>query len=1224
MKIGQLFIGSGTNQRLQRALFSLWLIVCVAVFTASAMAQSDRGTLTGFVADLTGAAIPKATVTLKSLGTNALYPSASTDTGTFTIQAIPAGSYVLTVEANGFKTFVQTGITISVAQTSSVNPILSIGSQAETITINADAALIQTDSSEQNTTISRQELNNLPINFAGNQAIRDPLAFSKLTPGVYQSGQTGITVNGLPSTSFKITVEGQDITDANLADREDENHPSVEAMQEFTLQTSTFAAEFGQVGGGLFNFTARSGTNGLHGSTYLYLENEDLNAGQKLDFNSQGQSIHPVAKNRQFDYGFAIGGPVFIPKLYDGRNKTFFFFSQEWYRQNNAANILLTVPTARMRTGDFGEILTGTVLGTDVLGRPIYQNAIYDPSTTRTVNGQIVRDPFPNNVISSGFSSAAQKIQALLPQPNLAGIVNNYTTLLPVPRTQNIPSVKVDQVISQNIKAGFFWSGYNLYAVSGPDALPLPITGVRNQPIYSNTYRGNVDYTITPNLLLHVGAGYIRDHNVDSAPPGVTGVDASTYGFTGQAGLGFPNIYLGSSSAYGGYQNSGSGNDFGPTNRNLYWPDKATGIANISWAHGSHSYKAGAEYKLDIYTVTSAERVAGSYSFSQNETALPYLNSSSLTGPGGTQGTIGFSYASFLLGQVDSGSIGNQISQRFRRPTYGLFLQDTWKVNKKLTLDYGIRWDFTGVLAEAERRTSGFSPTTPNPNAGGLPGAMVYDGFGQNECHCNFLPHYPYAIGPRIGFAFQPNEGTVFRGGFGTTYGEAASLNYAGTNYTVAGVGFNTLNFSSPTFGIPNTTIAQGFQYSPSALTAATRDPGIGVSAGNINSPTSPYFDPRGDRPPRIENFSFGMQQQIGKNVSAEVAYVGNRAIWLTSGDASNLGLVQLNTNSAARLASFGLNVSNPSDFALLTTQLKNQTRFAAPYAGFPTTATVAQALRPYPQFGTIYSEYSPTGKSWYDALQAKITKRVSNGLEALVSYTWSKGETEGTSTNRGRGAAINNALNRPSNKYLTPTFLPQQLSVAFTYVVPVPSFVQTHLVSRELLSGWVVGGVLRYQNGLLIEAPNSNSPISGNYSLSSALFAGTFAQRVPGQPLFKVNPNSHSNAYTTQYFNDAAWTNAPLGQFSNTAAYDNYYRWQRQPDEELSLAKRFATPLPHRENATFQVRAEFFNVFNRGFLPVPSQTNFQTITTTSGGFGRTTTNGVTGRQGQIVARFEF
>jgi hypothetical protein len=371
------------------------------------------------------------------------------------------------------------------------------------------------------------------------------------------------------------------------------------------------------------------------------------------------------------------------------------------------------------------------------------------------------------------------------------------------------------------------------------------------------------------------------------------------------------------------------------------------------------------------------------------------------------------------------------------------------------------------------------------------------------------------------------------------------------------------------------------------------------------------------------------MQQELTKDLAVEIAYVGNRAIWLTSGDSSNLGLLQMNAQSAQRYSTFGLDITNPSDFALLTSKVSAQTRFASPYSGFPTSQTVAQALRPFPQFGNVYAEYSPDGKSWYDSLQTKVTKRVSHGLEVLGTYTWAKELTEGTDTERGRGATINDALNRPSNKFLTSSFQPQRVSVAFTYVIPAPSFLTPNWVAREAFSGWTVGGIFRYQNGLLLKSPNANGPaVAGltNTSLSSVLFRGTFADET-GQALLLANPNNRNvNPFTTTYLNPSAWQNPGLGKFSVSAPFNSNYRWQRQPDEEMSIAKRFAIPLPRHEVANLQVRAEFFNVFNRGFLPAPTGTNFQTINSSNSSFGRLilNSNGVQGRQGQIVARFEF
>jgi hypothetical protein len=1181
--------------------------------TISAYSQSDRGTLTGVVSDSTGAVLPDVALEATNLADGQHYTGKTTPTGLYSIASLPAGVYELKVDAPGFKTYIQRGITISVAQVTSLDVKLEVGQSSETISVTSDAALLNTENAEVNATIQRERLNDLPINFAGNSAIRDPLAFSKLTPGSYVSGQTGIRINGMPTASFKILVEGQDTTNANLNDREDENHPSVEMMQEFTLQSSNFSPEFGAVTGGLFNFTARSGTNQFHGSAYEYFENEDLNAGQPFTTAPGGGLIRP--KNRQNDYGFTVGGPVRIPKLYDGRNRTFFFFNWEQYRQQNSLVATQTVPTTAERTGDFSGILTGVQLGTDVLGRPIMQNEIYDPATTRTVNGSVVRDPFPNNVIQSAriANGVGANVTALIPAPTNSQLINNYAPLFVYPAIQTIPAVKVDQTITNKWKASMYWSLYQRTTISSADGVPVPLSNRRDQPVYSDTYRGNTDYTFTPNLLLHI----------DSTPAAEANYDATKLGFAPALSTGMPALSGMNDSTFGGIVNSFDGNTYGITQRMWYETDKATGIASIMWIKANHSYKAGAEYKNDMYVVHGSPYVAGAYAFSTAETSLPYLNSSTLHNSTGQSGTIGFGYAGFLLGQVDSGTIGNTIVNQFHRPTWALYVQDTWRVNQRLTVDYGIRWDFTETHSEHKHLMSSFSPTVANPNAGGLLGAIAYDGFGTGRVNGNFLEHYPYAIGPRLGVAYKVNEKTVVRGGAGISYGQPFAFDYAGTNYSVVGMGYNVLNFSAPTFGTANTTLSSGFNYTQAQVTNATLDPGIQCCTTINNSP-SPYFDPHGDRPSRIVNLTLSVQRQITPNLAVEAAYVGNRAIWLISGDQGNFGLVQLNALSAQRIASAGLNVTNATDYATLNSTFASGVPqahgFSVPYAGFPTGKTLAQALRPYPQYANIYAEYSPTGKSWWDSLQVKVTKRLSYGLDLIESFTWSKSQVEGMDTERGRGAAINDALNRASNKVISAESQPFVSSTGFTYKIPTIPVFKDNIAARTVLGGWTVGGLFSFASGLPISVPTSNN------NLSQVLFRGTYQNRVPGQPLFLIGPNSHNFKPSNQILNPAAWSDAAQGTFGTTKIYQNDYRWQRKPDEEMNLAKNFPLSFKKLEGSSLQIRCEFFNVFNHLYYPAPNSSNpSQATTSSNGGFGQINVGSVTSyRTGQIVARFQF
>jgi len=1271
---------SSRERRTTRSLLSAIALVFLLACLPAASAQSDRGSLTGVVSDSKGLVIQKAAVSMRNVDSGEAYKTLTTDTGSFTLSSLPAGKYDLNVEAPGFKGYEQNGITISVAEASLQNVTLSVGSVTETVTVTTDATLLKTENAEQSTTITRVALNEMPIGFALSSSIRNPLSFAELAPGVDQGagGGTGIRVNGLPTASFHMSVDGMDSTNANLNDREDGDHPSVENVQEFTLQSSNFSAEFGQVAGGMFNFTSRSGTNKLHAAAYIYLENEDLNANTPYSYLTPllNNGKNAQQKDRQFDYGFTVGGPVYLPKLYDGRDKTFFFFNYEQFRQNSTLTATQTVPTALMRTGNFSEVLDTLNLGsfaTDPEGCPVYQGEIYDPNVSAVVGGKLYYAPANGantavgncaikgsstaNVLSEAPDPVVAKIQAMIPAATATTLTNNYAPVVSYPILNTIPAFKIDQVVTQNWKMSFSYSKMKNSTINSDDGLPLPISGERTTTSNVTTYRFNNDFTITPNLVVHAGAGYTRYLNPDSSPQSTIDYNASTsLGLPNTVGTGFPRVGL-NVGTYGGGVSNASGGGYGPTQENLYWMDHANGVVSAIWTRANHTVKGGAELKQDMWIVHSQVLQAGSYSFSGNETAQAYNNGTTYAGTGalaGKNAVTGLSYASFYLGQVDGGSIGNAVINQYHRPTFALYLQDTWKVTPRLTLDYGLRWDFTETEREHGFRTSGFSPNAINENAvgagGPLQGGLEYEGFGSTgQCNCYFMPHYPYEIGPRLGVAYQIDNKTVIRAGWGLTYGQAAPFDYAGSNFAVVSVGFNTLQFSSPSFGVANTLLKNGFQYNPSLVTNAAHDPGYQCCTAINNSP-SPYFDKDGGHPPRINNYTLSLQREIGTNLVVEMSYVGNRGVWEISGDQGNLGLLQLNAISAAGLAKAGLNPTNPADAYTLSQPFNTATvngatarGFAVPYTTFPTKSSLAQALRPYPQYGTIYSEYSPKGKSWYDSLQVKVTKRFSHGLQFLEAFTYNKELDLGQDTERGRGAQINDALNRDSNKFLSAEDTPFISATSFTYDLPylLPrEYMKEHILARELLGGWTIAGLARYANGGLIRIPGSNPATNCNAAtgtcssigLGSLLQRGTYANAVPGQARFLVNPNCHNciahNAYGTNFLNSSAWVEPSLGTFGSTAPYLNNYRWQRQPQENLNIGKKFAVPMRGHEDANLQIRAEFFNVFNRTYLPQPSSGTFETAPNTGhSGFGQVnpTSLGTTAyRTGQIVARFTF
>ena len=386
-----------------RSFVESLLLLCVAL---TAFAQGDRGTITGTVADPANAMVAGAVVSARNTETGAQYDTVTTATGNYTLSSLPAGVYEVIVSAPGFSKSVQQGLRVQVAMTIRVDVILKVGSTNESITVSAAAALIRTENAEQSQTISGERINNLPLNFgviAGGY-LRSPFAFVNLTPGALQSGQNVMRVNGV-TNNVTMRIEGQDATNTNSNSRIDELQPSVEAVQEFTLQTSNFSAEYGQVGGGIFNFTTKSGTNQYHGTAYENFSNEALNAGAPWTDDGSGHLVRPRA--RKHDFGFSAGGPVRIPRVYNGKNRTFFFGNIEFYRDTKiASGTYQTVPTLAMRNGDFSGVLTGKQLtsggrpAVDPLGANINENVIYDPATTATLsNGSVVRTPFPGNMI---------------------------------------------------------------------------------------------------------------------------------------------------------------------------------------------------------------------------------------------------------------------------------------------------------------------------------------------------------------------------------------------------------------------------------------------------------------------------------------------------------------------------------------------------------------------------------------------------------------------------------------------------------------------------------------------------------------------------------------------------------------------------------------------------------------------------------------------------------
>jgi hypothetical protein len=642
---------------------------------------------------------------------------------------------------------------------------------------------------------------------------------------------------------------------------------------------------------------------------------------------------------------------------------------------------------------------------------------------------------------------------------------------------------------------------------------------------------------------------------------------------------------------------------------------KPTSTATLTWVHNNHTYKAGGELIVNGSPSFNQGFANGDMLFSPTETGLPALGGVSrvVTQIGG--GSVGYSYASFLIGSPDSGYISVPTPLRLGSHSLAGFVQDNWKVTRKLTIDYGLRYDFQTYLREHNGEALDVSPSTPNPAAGGQPGGIIFEA----TCHCQFSHNYPYSFGPRFGLAYQLNPKTVLRAGAGISYSQTSD-----EESTSGNMGSNK-PFSAPSYGVtPPFYLRNGMPYQ---VTFPNFYAGQQPLPGTIGNATN-FQDAHAGWPARILQWSVGFQRELTHNLVAEASYVGNRGVWWP---AYTMSPISSDAIPLATFKAFGLSLNNPADLQLLSSPVNSalaaQRGFGgAPYPGFPTGLTVSQALRPMPEYTMVVVHWNPVGNTWYDSLQAKVTKRFSHNLDFVVSYTWSKNLTLGAEDNNAYGDSYpTDVFNRGINKSLSSYSQPQLLIVNGNYTTPKVSIGSGFLsrLASQVARDWTLGAVLRYGSGLPIHVPTATN------NLQSYVFQNAWVNRVPGVSPFTQDLNCHCfDPSKTFVLNPAAWVNPPVGQWGTSAVYYDDYRYQRRPAESLSLGRNFRI----KERASFQIRAEFTNVFNRTEVNNPTASNaFATQTKnasgiTTAGFGYVNTAATTGlpRQGTIVARFQF
>ncbi len=1113
------------------------------VLPALMLAQSDRGTITGRVVDATEAAVANATVTITNQETGIRTTSRTSETGNYVVPQLAVGKYEVAIEAQGFRRYVRRDVELNIAQTLALNVSLEVGAVEQQIEVSGAAPLIESATSDLGTVVNQSRIIDLPLQVSGN--MRHPGSFVFLAPGV--TGDTSNTqINGSQSRSKEILMDGIGSTSPESGGLMF-TYPPVESISEFKLVSSNFTAEYGRTGAGFEVYNTRSGTNDFHGSLWEYLRNEKLDA--------RGFIARTRAINKQNEFGVAFGGPVVLPKLYDGRNKTFFHFVYAGFRwRAGALNELATMPTAAMTRGDFSAV----------------NRVIYDPATTRPDGqGGFTRDPFPGNIIPQNrFSEVSRRMLQFVPTPSNNGQLNNFQVVGAQRFDRDVFTGKLDHQFTEKNRVNFFVF-WNDQTSTAPERLPGALSAALAESRPARWLRFNNDYLFSATVLNNLRAGYTREPQIWSRITSGQGyLQAIGLGGVNPPGDILPRVNFGDGLTNWSDETKNTGEQ---VNNTLQIAD------TLSWVKGNHNLKFGGDARWMQTNGADPFNQQGRFVFNSNETAFP-------TAAGRTN--TGHSFASFLLGNVSSADYNGLFVVPGNRYSYwAAFIQDDWKVTRKLTLNLGLRWEYYAPRRESHNNFSSFDPTLPNPGAGGRLGAVAFlgEGAGRDNSRSSFADSYWKNFGPRFGFAYQLTQKTVLRGGYALFYGPGnATQGLRGSQNFL--FGFN----AAPAYASTDAGVNPAFNWDSGFPTNWPRPPFIDPTVQNRSNVN--MIGRRDARPPYFQNFQFSVQHEIVNGLLLEASYVNVKG--------TRLGTGLFNINEVdPRYLSLG---------SVLTQAVGSPAAVAAgitaPYPGF--TGSVAQALRPYPQYLNITNNSNPNGNSTYNALQTKIERRFAKGLTLLGAYTWSKTISDGDIA-AGGGPSGQSFYNRRLEKAISTNDVPHVVAISYTYELPFgpgKAFLNGGGVTGKIVGGWQFTGIHQYQAGRPIALTANNTLPIFNGTLRPDAILGVDKQLSPADPL------------QDRWINPAAFA-APQGFRLGTAAraYTDL-RADSYLNESFGLIKR--TPLTEKVRLTF--RAEFFNAFNRTVFGAPVGN------VTAGNFGRVTSQSNTPRQGQLALRIDF
>lgn len=1053
------------------------LLAAAAVLAAPAamMAQTATATITGTVTDATGAVVPSAQVTVVAHGTGLTYQATSSSDGSYTVPLLPVGSYDITIAASGFSGFKQTGIVLDVGQRFRADASLKTGGSSETITVTSTTAPLQTDESSVGNVIEGRAIQELPLNG------RQPFTLVLLVPGVQTTsrasngfadasnqGFSRLRINGGSTLGNQFLLDGAMDTIPTI--NEVSVVPMVDSIAEFRVITNTPAAEFGMSSGGYVNLATKTGTNDIHLTAYEFVRNDLLNSVNRFATKDPVTGrLKPILRYNQF--GGTVGGPVRIPWLYNGHDRTFFFFGYEQWHQRSASLQRSTVPTALQRSGDFSQTYATATSTTPI--------PIYDPSTTvaNPAGNGFIRARFAGNKITT-FDPVALAVLKYYPQPNIAPVdtktnANNFYSEATGGIDQDVIAVRGDHRISDadSIFARYAGNLNSTHTVGYGlgDSDPL----ARNDTRKNYNFAVGETHTFAPTVLNEFRASFVRQKLTFLAP---------SYNKNYPQALGFPSIIpqtLFPSVAVSGMIAVGpttgtftAGNRIGTV---IQFAD------SVSWIRGRHSFKFGVEDHITRYNQLGQIYPSGNFSFTGSYTNNPQS-------PAGT----GVAFADFLLGQVAGGQL--TINPAFATKSWagGIFAQDDFKVTPKLTFNVGIRYDISGPPVERHGWFSTFNPYLVNSQTS-MPGVMQYAGVNGSRL---FVRYDANNIAPRFGFAYSADDKTVIRGGIAVIYNPVESADIH--QVTNTGLGFS----SQTTFSGNGPYSAFQLSKGPSALIAP---------AGAAGGPTAYrgqsvfWQNPFAPTPYSLQ-WNFAVQRQLPGGWTVSAAYVGNKGTHLLGGN-------------------YNVNTLNPVYYAQYGTKLQNQV--PNPFYGKITTGTLSgatisqsQALLPLPDYLSITTLARHGAMSIYHALQATAEHRYSHGLTLLLAYSKSKLINDSTSSDSGESTdgTFRDPIYRPYlERSLDPNDTSQNLSATGVWELPIGT--PSHRALNVLTGGWQIQGILQWQTGTPLTVTGSNN------------FTGTPFPNLVGNPTLSRSQRSISKWFNTAAFaNPAAYTigNAP------------------------------------------------------------------------------------------------